>query len=183
MSDNDNVNENAQDQVVNESVVDDNEIVDEELTNDEGLPPTGENPSEKIYSTEDVSRIVAQRLARLKSHAIESKVQERVQEIEKEKVDLIEKLKESELEIDVFKTENDVLGISFETGISDEILRKSSLKGDALRDFAVSLAEEKKSWSNGVSADSILNNAAISSSGKKEKTWRDALTEQIKGEE
>lgn len=163
-------------------VSDDDKNFDEDLAEKEESNKDGADNDEKKYSSNDVSKILKKRIARIKSDSIRLKVEQETAAINKEKADLQKQLDSLRNDFDNLKNEKYVSDLAVETGVSAEILLKSNLKGDDLKDFAESLMNERKAWSSNVSADSVLGSAVLNSTKEKKENWRDALASQLKSD-
>lgn len=148
-------------------------------SDDHEVNDSSDKKEQKLYTPEEVSKIVSQRVSRMKSEAIKSKVEEAKVEIGAENEKLLEELRAYKEEFENVKREKNILEISSKTGISGSVLSKTGLSGKALEEFANDLVEEKKNWS--MSSDAVLNSNVLNG-GKKEEDWREVLENMIKGD-
>lgn len=138
-----------------------------------------EEIEEKLFTQSDVSKIVSQRLARVKADAIKIKVEEATAALNAEKASLLAELSLYKQEAEKNAYNKEVQEVAERTGLSFDILKKTGLKGQELAAFAESLEDERKSWK--ITPDKVLKESVLKSSGKKSETWEDVLMAQIKG--
>lgn len=106
--------------------------------------------SEKTFTQEQVSHIVAERLSRLKKATIESEITAGVEQRTKELSDENEKLKN---EISRLKNDAELNDIEQQYDVPKSILMASGLHGDELKNLAESI---KSAYSNSAAARSSL---------------------------
>lgn len=132
------------------------EHVQEEATQEVEAPPV--EAGEKLFSQADLDRIIAGRLAKVKTEAIQA-------EVEKLTAASNQRIKELETELAQERRSNQARILSAETGLKYESLMKTGLSGKDLEDLAKEFAGQVKGISP--SAASLLDNAANSS----KKNW------------
>lgn len=106
--------------------------------------------SEKTFTQEQVSHIVAERLSRLKKTTIESEITAGVEKRTKELSDENEKLKN---ELSRLKNDAELNEIEKQYDVPKSILMASGLHGDELKNLAESI---KSAYSNSAAARSSL---------------------------
>lgn len=106
--------------------------------------------SEKTFTQEQVSHIVAERLSRLKKATIESEITAGVEQRTKELSDENEKLKN---ELSRLKNDAELNDIEKQYDVPKSILMASGLHGDELKNLAESI---KSAYSNSAAARSSL---------------------------
>lgn len=106
--------------------------------------------SEKTFTQEQVSHIVAERLSRLKKATIESEITAGVEQRTKELSDENEKLKS---ELSRLKNDAELNDIEQQYNVPKSILMASGLHGDELKNLAESI---KSAYSNSAAARSSL---------------------------
>ena len=106
--------------------------------------------SEKTFTQEQVSHIVAERLSRLKKATIESEITAGVEQRTKELSDENEKLKS---ELSKLKNDAELNDIEQQYDVPKSILMASGLHGDELKNLAESI---KSAYSNSAAARSSL---------------------------
>jgi len=106
--------------------------------------------SEKTFTQEQVSHIVAERLSRLKKATIESEITAGVEQRTKELSDENEKLKS---ELSRLKNDAELNDIEQQYDVPKSILMASGLHGDELKNLAESI---KSAYSNSAAARSSL---------------------------
>lgn len=134
----------------------------------------------KLFTQEEVTAIVSQRLARIKTSAIDQKVSEKVAEFEEEKKALLAEVEQYKKEAETASHNFEVLKLANETGISSTTLKAVNLRGSALKSFAEQLLIDQENWGKQNKND-VLEKFVKKSSGEAGTDWRKEMAEKMKG--
>lgn len=135
----------------------------------------------KVYTAEEVTKIVAKRTARVTEDKIKAKVAELNTAARTEADTARTEADEAKKTAAELRRENEVLKLSISTGASFDVLNKTALSGQALADFAAALEAEKKNWKQSAAASLRSSVSTTPHTGTDDSSWRNIQAAKMRG--